>query len=111
WDGPNRQEGLMPVRALALALLATAALSFSPSRSAADDSPAPGAVPAPEVSVTATPAAPALATVTRASSDSLTPARVQDQARHAVQAAWAQRQGGAFGPAGRRRDPAAIGIE
>src|SRR5262249_14106261 len=111
WDGPNRQEGLMPVRALALALLATAALSFSPSRSAADDSPAPGAVPAPEVSVTATPAAPALATVTRASSDSLTPEGGQDEARDAVQAAWTQRQVGDFDQAVRIADHALIEIE
>src|SRR5262249_28820130 len=57
------------------------------------------------------PAAPALATVTRASSDSLTPEGVQDEARDAVQAAWTQRQVGDFDQAVRIADHALIEIE
>ena len=101
----------MPVRALALAVLATAALMFPPSRSAADDSPSPGAMPAPVVAVTATPATPALSTVTRAASDSLTPEGVEREARDAVESAWTQRQVGDFDQAVRIADHALIEIE
>jgi peptidoglycan lytic transglycosylase D len=101
----------MPVRALALAVIATAALSLPPSRSAADDSPSPGALAAPEVAVTATPAAPALATVTRAASDSLTPEGVERDAHDAYQSAWTQRQVGDFDQAVRIADHALIEIE
>src|SRR2546422_10505852 len=101
----------MPVRALALAVLATAALIIPPSRSAADDSPSPAAAPAPEVAVTASPATQAPATVSRAPSDSLTPEGVEHDAKDAYQTAWTQRQVGDFDQAVRIADHALIEIE
>ena len=108
----------MPVRALALAVLATAALSFSPSLSAADDSPSPATPATPVVTVTAPSGAgaaevapPAQATVAKASSDSLTPSGVENDAKEAYQTAWGQRQVGDFDQAVRTADHALIEIE